>query len=451
MSERFDAIVVGMGPGGEVAASELLKADQRVAIIERELIGGECGYWACIPSKTLLRPPEAQHGAAQAAGVATPALDWPQAAEYRDTMIRHLDDSAQVSGYQDKGATVVKGPGSITAPGTVEADGRTLQAERIIVATGSDAAVPPIDGLDHVGAWTNREATTLTEIPVRSLVLGGSAVGVELAQMLARFGSHVTLVELADQLVPGEEPKVGELSAAFLQDDGIDIRVGSGVDQFTRNGSSTTARLNDGATVDVDQVIVATGRTARINGLGLDAVGINADQKGIPIDDRCRAGDGIWAIGDVTGIMQLTHVAKYQARIAVDNILGGNRRIDYAGIPRVIFSDPEIAAAGMTEQQANEQGHHVAHVTVELPKTLARPWTYESEPRGEMGLLVDTGEDVLLGAWAVAPLAGEWIHLASLAIRARLGVDHLLDFVAQFPTYTESYLLGVEQALKRKP
>lgn len=447
MSEQFDAIVLGMGPGGEVAASELLKAGKRVAVVERELIGGECAYWACIPSKTLLRPPEAGNGAARAAGVTAPSLEWSQAAEYRDSMIRHLDDSGQVSSYEKKGAAVVKGPGSIAEPGAVEADGRVLQAEHVIVATGSDPAVPPVNGLDQVEPWTNREATTLTEIPGRSLVLGGSAVGVELAQMLARFGSRVTLVERADQLLPGEDRRVGELGVAFLQEDGIDIRPGTGVDQFTRDGSSTVAHLDDGTTVEVDQVIVATGRTARVDGLGLETVGIDADPNGLHVDDRCRLSKGLWAVGDVTGIMQLTHVARYQARIAVDNILGGNRRADYTGIPRVVFSDPEIAAAGTTARTATEQGRQVANVAVELPKALARPWTYEREPRGEMGLLVDTAENALLGAWAVAPLASEWIHLASLAIRAGIGVDHLQDFVAQFPTYTEGYLQGVEQAL----
>lgn len=453
MTDRFDVIVLGMGPGGEVAASRLLAAGRRVAVVEHELIGGECAYWACIPSKTLLRPPETRAEADRAAGVDRPALHWPALRDYRDWMIRHLDDSRQITGYEKQGATVIKGTGRLvgrTPDGQlrVEAHGHTLQAAHVIVATGSETTRPPIDGLENVPVWTNREATTLTDIPQQVLMLGGSAVGVELAQFLARMGTHVTLVERDSQLVPKEEPQLGELARLALQTDGIDVRLGRQARRATRHNHGAHVELDDGSTVDVDVVVLGTGRRPRVHDLGLDTVGVDVAAlhgRGLPVDEQCRLSDGLWAIGDVTGKALFTHVAKYQARIVADTICGRPRRATYDGIPRVIFTDPEIAAVGMTTATARDRGVDVTTTEVDLPAAIARPWTYETDPRGTLGLLVDSHQRVLIGAWAVAPLAGEWIHQAALAIRATVPIDTLLDQVAQFPTYTEAYLHGLEQ------
>jgi dihydrolipoamide dehydrogenase len=453
MTDTFDVIVLGMGPGGEVAASRLLAAGRRVAVIERELIGGECAYWACIPSKTLLRPPEARAEADRAAGVDRPALHWPALRDYRDWMIRHLDDSGQITGYEKQGATVVKGTGRLagrTGDGLlrVQAGGQTLHAAHVIVATGSEPLRPPVDGLADVPVWTNREATTLADIPQRVLILGGSAVAVELGPFLARMGAPVTLIERGDRLVSREEPRVGELTRAALHADGIDVRLGRQARRATRHDHGTRVELDDGSTVDVDVVVLGTGRRPRVHDLGLDTVGIDEtalDGRGLPVDEHCRFGDGLWAVGDVTGRALFTHVAKYQARVAADTICGRPRRAAYDGIPRVIFADPEIAAVGMTTATARDRGIHVTSVEVDLPATIARPWTYETNPRGTLGLLVDPHQRVLVGAWAVAPLAGEWIHQAALAVRAAVPVDILLDQVAQFPTYTEAYLSALEQ------
>lgn len=453
MNDRFDAIVLGMGPGGEVAASRLLAAGKRVAVVERELIGGECAYWACIPSKTLLRPPEARAEADRAAGVDRPALHWPALRDYRDWMIRHLDDSGQITGYEKQGATVVKGAGRLAGRNAegllrVETDARTLQAEHVIIATGSEAVRPPVEGLAEVPVWTNREATTLVDIPQRVLVLGGSAVAVELGQFLARMGAHVTLVERGDRLVTREEPRVGELVRVALQADGIDVRLGRQARRATPYETGARVELDDGGAVAVDVVVLGTGRRPRVHDLGLDTVGLDVaalDGHGLPVDEHCRLGDGLWAIGDVTGKALFTHVAKYQARVAADTICGRPRRASYDGIPRVIFADPEIAAVGMTTAAAHDRGVDVTTTEVDLPAAIARPWTYEADPRGTLGLLVDPHRRVLVGAWAVAPLAGEWIHQAALAIRAAVPVDTLLDQVAQFPTYTEAYLSALEQ------
>jgi pyruvate/2-oxoglutarate dehydrogenase complex dihydrolipoamide dehydrogenase (E3) component len=442
---RYGAVVIGTGPAGEVAVSRLNEQGLDVALVERELIGGECGYWACIPSKTLLRPPETRFEARRAAGVDEPAQHWPQVAEYRDYMIRNLDDSGQVEGYERQGVTVVKGEARIAGPGRVEVDGRTLETDRIIVATGSDAAIPPIDGLQKAGYWTNREATTLKELPESIVILGGGPVGVELGQFLARFAVPVTLVEAADRLVNREDPAVGELILDVLRDEGIDVRLGALAERVRVEDGQRIVTLSDGQEVRGQELLVATGRKPRVQGIGLEQVGIEANPKGVAVDERCRAGDGVWAIGDVTGVMPFTHVGMYQARIVAADIAGRPAKADYAAIPRVVFSDPEIAAVGLTEDQAREQGIDVATSRVRLPDAIARPWTYEKDPRGDLGLVADRRRRVLVGAWAVAPLAGEWIHQAALAIKTQTPIDVLRDTVAQFPTFSEGYLKGVER------
>lgn len=456
MADTFDVVVLGMGPGGEVAAGLLLRAGKRVAVVERELIGGECAYWGCVPSKTLLRAPDAVAEADRAPGVRRPALNWPVLRDYRDWMIRHLDDAGQVEGYTRRGATVVKGAGQLagrTADGQlrVQVGGRELTARHVIVATGSEPTRPPIPGLEEgsgVPVWTNREATTLRDIPARAVVLGGGAVAVELGQFLARTGSHVTLVQRGPRLVTREDPRVGELIQAALAADRVDVLLGRQPVRATRTDTGARVELDDASILDADVVVLATGRRPRVHDLGLDTVGVETDTDrsgGVPVDDRCRLGDGLWAIGDVTGQALFTHVAKYQARVAAENILGRDRRASYDGIPRVIFADPEIAAVGLTTEQASRRGLNVGTAEIDLPKAITRPWTYETDPRGTLGLLADRDRKILLGAWAVAPLAGEWIHQAALAIRAAVQLEVLRDQVAQYPTYTEAYLAALDR------
>ena len=442
MSEHFDAIVVGAGPAGEVAASRLPKLGLGTALVERELVGGECAYWACIPSKTLLRPPEVRFEAQRTAGTAAPEQTWSEVAEYRDYMVRHLDDSNQVDGYQRDGVSVYKSEARFTGPGRVEVDGAQLESERIIIATGSDPALPDIPGLREAGYWTNREATNLHEIPESVVVLGGGPVGIELGQFLRRFGAEVTIVQRPDRLLPREDPAVGELIAERLREEGIDLRLGARAVGVERQRARRVVRLADGSAAAAEELLVATGRRPRVD--GLDPLGVEVGAKGVAIDGRCRAGDGVWAIGDVTGVMPFTHVGMYQARVVVDDIAGKSRAADYGAVPRVVFSDPEIAAVGLTEQRAREQGIAVATARVSLPEVIARPWTYEKDPRGELGLVADSERGRLVGAWAVAPLAGEWIHYAALAIKTGTSLEVLRDTVAQFPTFSEAFLKGVE-------
>ncbi len=444
MSERYDAVVIGAGPAGEVAASRLPKLGLRTALIERELVGGECAYWACIPSKTLLRPPDVRAEACHAPGLSEPEQRWEEIVEYRNYMIRNLDDSAAAKGYEDSGIRVYKGEGRITAPGRIAVGSDELKAERIVIATGSDPAIPPIAGLEETGYWTNREATTLSEIPRDVVVLGGGPVGIELGQMLRRYGAEVTIVQASGRLIDREDPAVGELIADSLREEGIELRLGQQAKAARAENGRRFLQLEDGVELDAEQLLIATGRRPRAAGVGLQALGVDPDERGaIPIDERCRVTDGVWAIGDVTGVSLFTHVGKYQARIVVDDIAGREPRADYRAIPRVVFSDPEIAAVGLTSEQARANGVDVAEGRADLIR-IARTETYGKGLGGQLGVLADRERRVLVGAWAVGPLAGEWIHQAVLAVKLETSVEVLRDTVAQFPTFSEAYLSAVE-------
>jgi dihydrolipoamide dehydrogenase len=444
VSQRFDAVVIGAGPAGEVAASRLPKLGLRTALVERELVGGECAYWACIPSKTLLRPPEARSEARHAAGLTDPEQRWREIVAYRDYMTRNLDDAGAVKGYEESGVNVYKGEARITAPGRIDVGGEELEAERIVIATGSDPSVPEIEGLEEAGYWTNREATQLTELPDDVVVLGGGPVGIELGQMLRRYGAEVTMVQAAERLIDREDPAVGELIAAALGEEGIELRLGRKAAAVRSENGARVVELEDGEELRAAELLVATGRRPRAADLGLEALGVEPDEHGaIAVDERCRVADGVWAIGDVTGVSLFTHVGKYQARVAVDDIAGREPRADYRSIPRVVFSDPEIAAVGLTSEGAPERGINVLQGRADLMR-IARTETYGRDLGGELGVIADRERRVLVGAWAVGPLAGEWIHQAVLAIKAEIPIEVLRDTVAQFPTFSEAYLSAIE-------
>ncbi len=442
---RFELIVLGAGPAGEVVASRLADRGMRVALIEQELVGGECAYWACIPSKTLLRPPEVVLEARRAPGTTEPGQRFEEIVEYRDFMVRNLDDGEEIKTYEDGGTRVVKGRGALRAPGEVEVGNEVLRGERIVIATGSAPRIPDIDGLRETGYWTNREATTLTEVPDSVIVLGGGPVGVELAQLLRGFGAEVTLAEASSRLLEREDPRVSELIRTALEADGIEVHLSAAVESVSRTDGHKVARLTGGRELHGSELIVAIGRHPRVSDLGLEHAGVAFDDRGIQVDERCRAGEGIWAVGDVTGTLPFTHVAMYQGRIVVADISGEDASADYSAVPRVVFCDPEVAAVGMTLEQARSAGIDTAVQTIQLQNSITRPWTYETDPRGELSVIVDRDRALLVGAWAVAPLASEWIHYAALAIKTQVPVAVLRDTVAQFPTYTEAYLKALEK------
>jgi dihydrolipoamide dehydrogenase len=445
--QRFDLVVIGAGPAGETVASRLADGGCKTALIERELIGGECAYWACIPSKTLLRPGEVRGEAERAAGVSRPSLDFTELAAYRDFMVRDHDDTREAKAYEEQGVTVFRGEGRLAGPGRVEVGHELLEAQRIVIATGAVPVIPEIPGLADAGHWTSREVTAMREVPRSACVLGGGPVGIELAQLLRRFGADVHMIEQQPRLLAREDERVGELLAEALRSDGVHLALGVEVASVEAREGQRIVRYGEHA-VRCDELVVATSRRPRVDGLGLESVGIepDPDHGGIAVDARCRAADGIWAVGDVTGVMPFSHVAMYQGRIVVADVSGGGDGegkvwADYAAIPRTVFCDPEVAAVGVTAREAPD----AACARIELKDEITRPWTYETDARGELQVLADRDRGVLIGAWAVAPLASEWIHYAALAIKAQLPIALLRDTVAQFPTYTEAFLKAIDK------
>ena len=436
-------LVLGAGVTGEAFAATLRRLDSRVPItvVEQELVGGECSYWACIPSKTLLRPLEIVFRARLAPGAAetlSGPVDAKQVFWWRD-QVAEKDDTSQVEWLAKRDVKLVRGRAELIEPGRVAVGDQKLEYDHLMVATGSIPTAPPVDGLDELDYWGSREGTSADAVPESLIVLGGGAVGVELAQFYARIGSQVTIVQNGDHLLPRVEREAGELIGDVLREEGVDVRLSAKATRVLRRDSRVRLELENGDAVEGEQLLVATGRRPNVEGLGLDKVGVKIEKSGIVVDDRLSAGERVWAAGDVTGVALFTHLGKYQARIAAVNVAGGDARADYRAIPATIFTDPQVAAVGDTS------GEGAVSATWRI-EDVSRTATYQRPKRpGFVKLFADPDRRVLEGAVAVGPEAAEWLGQLTLAIRAEIPIDILRDTIQSFPTFSEAIYFAARQ------
>src|SRR5579859_513018 len=438
-------LVLGGGSTGEhfVGALRRFDSDAEVTLVESRLVGGECSYFACMPTKTMLRATELAASLDRAPGLAPESPDPEGVWSWRDWITSDWDDSGQLHYLKDWNCRLVRGEGRVARPGVVEVDGEEHLYDKLVVATGSRPAIPPVDGLGEVEYWTNREATRAHQVPESLVVLGGGPVGSELAQFYARMGAKVTIVERGEALLGRIHPDAGAVLADAFRSEGIDVRLGVGVEKVEQKPGSVGGRaadarararapsarggirvhLSDGETIDTKRLLVATGRRPNVEGLGLEQLGVEITTRGIAVDDRLRAADDVWAIGDVNGIAQFTHVGKYQARVAAADLCRQRTRADYSAIPAGVFTDPEVATVGRTDADG------LVTARIELD-SVPRLSTYEKPKRpGFLRLFADPRKDVLVGAVSVGPQAAEWLGQLTLAIRAAVPLETLLDTI----------------------
>ena len=430
-----DAIVAGLGPGGEQVAEELADAGLDVVGIEAELVGGECPYWGCIPSKMMVRAADLLAEGRRIpgmAGTSTVSPDWsPVARRIREEATDFWDDTAAVERFEDKGGHFVRGRARVTGPASVEVGGETFTARRaLVLSTGQRANVAPM--FADVPHWTNRGAIATETVPASLLVIGGGSVGLEIGQVMSRFGARVTIVEAGPRLAGPEEPEASELITDVLRREGVEVHTGATIERVAPSGETgATVHLSDGTALSGERMLVATGRRSDLADLGVGALGLDEEAGSIPVDGRMRVAPGVWAVGDVTGKGAFTHVAVFQARLCVADILGRPRPdADYRALPRVTFTDPEIGSVGLTEAQAREQGGVVTVFHESIAKS-ARGWIH----RGEGFVKLIAREGVLVGATSMGPTGGEVLGLLVLAVHARVPLETMRTMIFAYPTF----------------
>jgi pyruvate/2-oxoglutarate dehydrogenase complex dihydrolipoamide dehydrogenase (E3) component len=449
MTERVDVVVLGLGVGGEEVAGKLAEAGLSVVGVEGRLVGGECPYWGCVPSKMMIRAGNLLAEARRIpgmAGAAEVAPDWsPVAARIRDEATDDWNDRVAVERFEGRGGHFVRGWGRLTGTGKVRVGDQEFDARiGVVLATGTTAAVPPIDGLAGTPYWTNREAVEAKELPESLTVLGGGSVGLELAQAYARFGVAVTVIEAEDRLLPIEEPEASTVVREALEADGITVRTGARAIRVAHHDGGFTVTLDGGDTLTGERLLVAVGRRVDLSGLGVESVGLDPAANQLAVDERMRAGEKLWGLGDVTGHGAFTHVAMYQAQVAIRDILGQQGPpADYRALPRVTFTDPEVGTVGLTEGQARDDGLDIQVGLARVAST-ARGWIHKAGNHGVIKLVADADRGVLIGATAVGPTGGEVLSGLAVAVHGEVPVDRLRHMIYAYPTFHR----GIEDALR---
>ncbi len=452
VTEReFDVVIIGMGPGAEHVAEQLAKAGVSVAAVEDRLVGGECPYWGCIPSKMMIRAANLLTEGRRISGMAGAAVispSWaPVAKRIRDEATDNWDDKVAADRFTDLGGTLFRGHARISAPGEVTVGDDVLRARRgIVIGTGTAPAIPPIDGLAQTPYWTNHEAVETEDVPRSLLILGGGAVGAELGQVFARFGSAVTVIEEMPRLLPAEEPESGELLARVFSAENITVRTGTRAESVRHEGDEFTVTLAGGSQLNGQRLLVATGRRTDLAGLGVGIIGLDEKARFIAVDERMQAAPGVWALGDVVGKGAFTHMSVYHARIILGELLGRPLHpAEYHAVPRVTFTDPEIAGVGMTEAQARVlRGVRVRTAVSQVPSS-ARGWIHKAGNDGFIKLVIDSERGVLVGATSAGPMGGEVLSMLTLAVHARIPVQRLTEMIYAYPTFHRA----VEDALSQ--